>query len=199
MKKLFKLTLLVSALAATPAFAQPAGDIKAKTPNSAYMQDGRGVVARSANGLCWRTGYWTSADAIPECEGRVPVKAKAAPVPEPEDIVLGADGLFDTNKAVLKPVAQAKLDKLAEDMKRVNVESIAITGYTDSRGAEDHNQKLSERRAEAVKAYLVAKGVDSKKITTKGMGESQPVADNATEAGRLKNRRVAIRVVGEAK
>ncbi|RJX33280.1 MAG: OmpA family protein [Oxalobacter sp.] len=194
MKKIFKLTLIVSAIVATSAFAQQAGDIKAKTPYSAYVQDARGVVARSANGLCWRTGYWTPADAIPACEGGAPVA-----VAEPEDIVLGADGLFDTNKAVLKPVAQAKLDKLAEDMKRVNVESIIVTGHTDSRGADAYNQKLSERRAEAVKAYLVAKGVDGKKITTKGMGESQPVADNATEAGRLKNRRVAIKVVGEAK
>ena len=200
MKKQSTLILAALAVVAIPTFAQvPAGDIKANTPYSAYAQDARGPVVRSGYGLCWRTGYWTKAVAIPACEGAAPAKAEAMPVSESKDLVLGADGVFDTNKAVLKPAAKTKLDKLTQDMKGMDVESITVTGHTDSRGSSALNQKLSERRAEAVKAYLVSKGVDGKKIMTKGMGESQPIADNKTEAGRAKNRRVTIHVKGTPK
>ncbi len=201
MKKQSTLVLAALAVAVFPAFAQPsAGDIKANSPNSAYAQDGRGVVARSGYGLCWRTGYWTKADALPECEGdKVAKVPEPAPQPTTKKMSFSGDDFFDYNKATLKPAAKDNLDRLAKDLKNMDLRSVTVTGHTDSRGSDAYNQKLSERRAQSVKAYLISKGVDGKKIATKGMGEKQPAADNATEAGRRQNRRVTIDVVGTAK
>jgi Outer membrane protein and related peptidoglycan-associated (lipo)proteins len=81
-------------------------------------------------------------------------------------------------------------------MSGVDVEMVIATGHTDSIGTEAYNQKLSERRANAVKAYLVSKGVPASKITTLGKGETQPVATNKTKEGRAKNRRVDVEFKG---
>jgi OOP family OmpA-OmpF porin len=198
MNKLIKLVLAASAVVAVSASAAP--DIMAKTPYSAYVQDGRGVIARSGYDLCWRTGYWTPADAVGACEGII---AKASPVYKPvpgsKKIAFAADAFFDFDKAVLKPAGKSSLDKLAKDVQSLDLEVIIATGHTDSIGSDAYNQKLSVRRAEAVKAYLVSKGIDSKKIFTEGKGEKQPVADNKTKEGRAKNRRVVIEVVGTPK
>ena len=199
MKKTIKLVLAASALAAISASAQSA-DIMAKKPYSAYVQDGRGVVARSGFGLCWRTGYWTPADAIAQCEGIVVAQAPAKkPVPGSKKVAYAADAFFDFDKSVLKPAGMASLDKLVQDIKPIDVEVIIATGHTDSIGSDAYNQKLSVRRAESVKAYLVKKGIDPKKVYTEGKGEKQPVASNKTKEGRAKNRRVVIEVVGTPK
>jgi OmpA-OmpF porin, OOP family len=197
MNKLIKLILAVCAVVAVSASAQQITDIKANSPYSAYVQDGRGVIARSAYGLCWRTGYWTPADAVAACEGYA--KGVVAKVPASNKVTFGADAFFDFDKAVLKPAGKASLDKLVKDIKGIDLEVIIATGHTDSIGSDAYNQKLSVRRAEAVKAYLVKKGVDSKKVFTEGKGEKQPVADNKTKQGRAKNRRVVIEVVGTPK
>ena len=97
---------------------------------------------------------------------------------------------------MLKPAGQASLDDLVSKLKDINLEVIIAVGHTDSVGTDAYNQKLSVRRAEAVKAYLQGKGVESNRIYTEGKGEKQPVADNKTAAGRAKNRRVEIEVVG---
>lgn len=107
-----------------------------------------------------------------------------------------ADAFFDFDKANLKPEGKAKLDELAEKVKEINLEVIVAVGHTDSRGKSDYNQKLSVKRADAVKSYLVSKGIDSARVYTEGKGAAQPVADNKTDAGRAKNRRVEIEVVG---
>ena len=110
-----------------------------------------------------------------------------------------ADTFFDFDKSVLKPAAKAKLDDLLDKIKSINLEVIIAIGHTDSVGSDEYNQKLSMRRSNAVKAYLVSKGVDKTRIYTEGKGESQPVADNKTKEGRAKNRRVEIEVVGTRK
>ena len=78
----------------------------------------------------------------------------------------------------------------------INLEVIIAAGHTDSIGTDAYNQKLSVKRADAVKAYLVSKGMEKNRVYTEGKGEKQPVADNKTSAGRAKNRRVEIEVVG---
>jgi len=207
-----------------PPYAPLTTDIKAPTPYSAYVQDARGVIARNPFGLCWRTGYWTPADAVPGCDAPLcveperlengkcvappppPVAAPApaapapapapAPVPTSEKVSYSADAFFDFDKAVLKPAGKASLDDLVSKLKDINLEVIIAVGHTDSVGTDEYNQKLSVRRAEAVKAYLQSKGVEANRVYTEGKGEKQPVADNKTAAGRAKNRRVEIEVVG---
>ncbi len=107
-----------------------------------------------------------------------------------------ADAFFDFDKSVLKPAGKAKLDDLVSKVKGINLEVIIAVGHTDSIGTDAYNQKLSVRRAESVKAYLVSKGIEKNRIYTEGKGEKQPVADNKTKEGRAKNRRVEIEVVG---
>ena len=111
-------------------------------------------------------------------------------------VTYAADAFFDFDKSVLKPEGKAKLDDLVGKIKDINLEVIIPVGHTDSVGSDAYNQKLSVRRSEAVKAYLVSKGIEKNRVYTEGKGEKQPVADNKTAEGRAKNRRVEIEVVG---
>ncbi len=187
--------------------------------SSAYAQDEGYVIAPASGnvvvkdpfGLCWRTGYWTPAMATTECDpDLVPKKPMAAPAPAPmaapmakpapkptvEKVTMAADTHFDFDKSALKPEGKARLDDLVGKLKAVNLEVIIAIGHTDSIGSNAYNQKLSVRRANSVKAYLVSKGIEPNRIYTEGKGETQPVADNRTKQGRAKNRRVEIEVVG---
>ena len=111
-------------------------------------------------------------------------------------VTYAADAFFDFDKSVLKPEGKAKLDDLVGKVKDINLEVIIAVGHTDSIGADAYNQKLSVKRAETVKAYLVSKGIEKNRVYTEGKGEKQPVADNKTKEGQAKNRRVEIEVVG---
>lgn len=188
------------------------------TPN-AYVTDTRNAIIKDPFNLCWRTGYWTPALANCECDKDLLPKEKceppaprvapppppppaAKPVPPPppkpvtEKVTLAADVFFDFDKAVLKPEGKAKLDDLVGKLKAVNLEVIIAIGHTDNIGTFEYNKKLSVRRAEAVKAYMVSKGIEPNRIYTEGKSFSQPIADNRTAEGRAKNRRVEIEVVG---
>jgi OOP family OmpA-OmpF porin len=167
--------------------------------------------------LCWRDANWTPATAAAGCDGAIvaPKAAapapKAAPAPAPKaapaarpapapaaatKVTYAADTFFDFDKSVLKADGKAKLDDLAGKVKAINLEVIIAVGHTDSVGSDAYNQKLSVKRADAVKAYLITKGIEKNRVYTEGKGEKQPVADNKTGAGRSKNRRVEIEVVG---
>ena len=158
-----------------------------------YLIDQRDVVAKSGFGLCWRDGYWTPAaaaadkagcecdkDLLPKETGEPKMAAApAAPVagvkPSGEKITVAADALFDFNKAVLRPAGKAKLDELVSKAKAIKLEVILAVGHTDRVGGDAYNQKLSEKRAAAVKEYLVAKGIEANRVYTEGKGEKQPV------------------------
>jgi len=212
MKKLNKVAMLfASAALAAPAFAQSVDNWRAT--------DGT-VWKNGTNELCWRDANWTPATAAKGCDGAIvppapapaPAPApKAAPAPAPapapvpvpvpaapvsEKVTYAADAFFDVDKSVLKTEAKAKLDDLVSKTAGMNLEVIIAVGHTDSDGSDAYNQKLSVRRAESVKEYLVGKGVEKNRVYTEGKGEKQPVADNKTKEGKAKNRRVEIEVVG---
>ncbi len=118
------------------------------------------------------------------------------PVPVSEIVSFAAEALFDFDKSVVKTEGKAALDDLLVKLQGMNTEVMITVGHTDSVGTSAYNQKLSLRRAEAVKAYLISKGVEASRIYTEGKGETQPAADNKTAEGRSKNRRVTVEVVG---
>ena len=183
-----------------------------------YAIDQRDNVVKSGYGLCWRTGYWTPAMAIEECDPDLvkkpaPAAAPAAAAPAPaaapkpaaQKVTLAADALFDFNKADLRAEGKAKLDKLAGDIKGIKLEVIIAVGHADRFGTDAYNQKLSEKRAEAVKAYLVSKGVEPNRVYTEGKGKKQPItkADQCKGPKSKKvvdclqpDRRVEIEVIG---
>jgi OOP family OmpA-OmpF porin len=121
----------------------------------------------------------------------IPVRAKTT-----QSITLGADASFDTGKADLKAEGQARLGELAAKLKDVSFDSIAVTGHTDNVGTDGANQRLSLRRANAVKQYLATHGIEAAKIKTTGRGKTSPVAENKTVGGRARNRRVEVEIRG---
>jgi OOP family OmpA-OmpF porin len=125
--------------------------------------------------------------------------AAVAPAPTAEKVTYSADAFFDFDKAVLKPEGKATLQTLVAKLKDTDIEVIVATGHTDWTGSEAYNVKLSMRRAKAVKAFLVSKGIPEARVFVEGKGESQPTANNHTKEGRAKNRRVDIEVVGTKK
>ncbi len=127
-----------------------------------------------------------------------PVAPKVAAKPKPmaEKVTFAADVFFDFDKSVIKPDGKSKLDDLSNKIRGVNLEVVIAIGHADWIGSDEYNQRLSVRRAEAVKAYLVSRGIEANRIYTEGKGEKQPVASNKTADGRAKNRRVEIEVIG---
>ena len=215
MKKLNKVAMMFAVAAlATAAGAQNRVTAANGGPVIDNWQNGTGelVWKNGTNELCWRDANWTPATAATGCDGAlVPAAAPAAPVATPSapvvpvappappvasKVTFAADAFFDFDKSVLKPEGRAKLDDLVSKIRDVNLEVIIAVGHTDSVGTDAYNQRLSVRRAEAVKAYLVTKGIERNRVYTEGKGEKQPVADNRTKEGRAKNRRVEIEVVG---
>jgi len=189
------------ALALAFAAVTASGAASAQTGEVNNWQNPFGDVWKNGtNELCWRNNFWTPATGIAGCDG-VPVAQAEAPVVAPTvtKVVLNADTFFDFDKSTLKPEGRQVLDQVAEQVNSIELETLIATGHTDSIGAEAYNQKLSERRANSVKEYLVSKGVPADRIYTEGKGELQPVADNQTREGRAQNRRVEIEIVGSRK
>lgn len=204
------LTLCAMALAAGSAYANVG-------PN---LEDASGRAVKDASGAC----VVTSGRNLPECnpapkatpaapsapaQPAAPAApaapatpapaAKPAPASVRQAVVIQADALFDFDKSVLRPDGRKSIDDAVAKLSGVDLELVIATGHTDSVGSDAYNQRLSERRAAAVKEYLVSKGIPASKVTTIGKGESQPVATNKTAEGRQKNRRVDIEFKGVRK
>ena len=157
------------------------------------------VWKNGTNELCWRDAFWTPATGIPGCDGVPVAQQKAKPAPMAAKVVFNADTFFDFDKSTLKPEGRQLLQQVAQQVRTIDLETIIAVGHTDSIGTEQYNQKLSERRAASVKAYLVSLGIDPNRIYTEGKGELQPIASNKTKEGRAQNRRVEIEIVGSRK
>ena len=212
-KQISKITLLATlGLSASVSLAQVPN-------NDGYLFDTRGVVARSGFGLCWKTTRWTPAMAIPECDPDLvkkpePPKPAAAAPAKPKacnfTYSLQSDATFAFGKADLNAAGKEQLDKnvIAKLGNCASVKLMLITGHTDRIGSHEYNQKLSEKRAEAVKAYLVGKGVKADSMETMGAGKTQAVpgvkCDDKQPRKQLieclaPNRRVVVEVQGPGK
>ena len=200
---------------AKPVVNPTADQLKAANGSNQWRSSNGMPVMNGTNEMCWRNANWTPATAYPGCDGAAmpppPPAPKAAPAPAAKPampaakppappaatkVTYAADAFFDFDKAVLKPEGKAKLDDLIGKIKGINLEVIIAVGHTDDIGTDAYNQKLSVKRAESVKAYLVSKGIEQNRVYTEGKGEKQPIASNKTAEGRAKNRRVEIEVVG---
>jgi OOP family OmpA-OmpF porin len=184
------ISLALSLAFSTAAFAH-------SVEKEGYLIDTRGNVVKNNYNECWRTGYWTPAMAIAECDPDLVKKETSAASPTaavasgPEKaafakITLQAETLFDFDKAVVRPDGKKTLDKevVAKMKQYPEVEVVLVTGHADRIGKEAYNQKLSARRADAVKSYLVGQGVDAKRIETSAKGESEPVASCSDVKGK---------------
>ena len=210
-------------LAATIALSATSFNAAAQGSNEGYWASGPGgTVWKNPFGMCWRAGYWTPAMANAECDPDLMPKAapvappsKPAPPPPPKPaaapakpavINITSTELFDFNKATLTNEAKAKLDsEVIARLKQIrSIRYINVNGHTDRLGSAQYNQKLSEKRAEAVKAYLIAKGADASKIETLGFGKTLPVKSCPDQKDRkaliaclAPNRRVVVEVQGQ--
>jgi OOP family OmpA-OmpF porin len=214
---MIKLNIVAALCAVTALTACGTGMVAPQAGSDNWRGTDGTVWKNGTNEYCWRDNFWTPATGVQGCDGvpapvaapkpmavaPAPVVAPApalAPVaPQAEKVSFAADAFFDTDKAILKSEGKVKLDDLVSKVQGLNLEVIIAVGHTDSDASEAYNQALSVRRAEAVKAYLTGKGIEASRVYTEGKGEVQPVADNKTAAGKAKNRRVEIEVVGTRK
>ncbi len=170
--------------AAAPAAKSGAGSASSSSPSSSSSSSSAAAAAAAP-------APSAAATAAPAA-----VPAPVAVEPKAEKVSFSADAFFDFDKAVLKPEGKAKLEDLVSKLQGTDIEVIVATGHTDWTGTDAYNMKLSMRRAKAVKAFLVSKGIPESRVFTEGKGEREPVADNHTREGRAKNRRVEVEVVG---
>ncbi|MBF4556239.1 MAG: OmpA family protein [Pseudomonadales bacterium] len=153
-------------------------------------------------------GVFDRRDRCPDTPANTPVEHHGCPLPqypasvkpaEPvqSEVVTLSDAndvLFAFNKSDLTPAARSELDSLMAKLQNADVVSIKVVGHTDSVGSDAYNQALSERRASSVADYLLSQGLAPNKLTSEGKGESEPIADNESEEGRAKNRRVELHI-----
>ncbi|MCG1053912.1 OmpA family protein [Mycetohabitans sp. B5] len=213
MNKLSKLAFIAAtAVMAASASAQSVPASRQAANDNWANGTGEYVWMNGTSELCWRDAFWTPATANAKCDGALVVQAPTPPAPPPvvpapvitsQKVTYQADTLFDFDKAVLKSAGKEKLDDLASKIQGLNLEVVVATGYTDKIGSDKYNDRLSLRRAQAVKAYLVSKGIPDNRIYTEGKGKRNPVVTDCNQKNRkaliaclAPNRRVEVEVVG---
>ena len=214
MNKLSKLAFIAAtAVMAASAMAQSVPASRQAVNDNWVNGTGEYVWMNGTNELCWRDAFWTPATANAKCDGALVAQAPqppVAPVPAPviqsQKVTYQADALFDFDKAILKPGGKEKLDDLASKIGDLNLEVVVATGYTDRIGSDKYNDRLSLRRAQAVKAYLVSKGIEANRIYTEGKGKRNPVTTGCNQKNRKQliaclapDRRVEVEVVGTSR
>jgi OmpA-OmpF porin, OOP family len=214
MNKLSKLAFIAAtAVMAASAMAQSVPASRQAVNDNWVNGTGEYVWMNGTNELCWRDAFWTPATANAKCDGALvaqapqpPVAPPAPPVIQSQKITYQADALFDFDKAILKPAGKEKLDDLASKIGNLNLEVVVATGYTDRIGSDKYNDRLSLRRAQAVKAYLVSKGIEANRIYTEGKGKRNPVTTGCNQKNRKQliaclapDRRVEVEVVGTSR
>ncbi|ALL66043.1 MULTISPECIES: outer membrane protein OmpA [Paraburkholderia] len=215
MNKLSKLAFIAAtAVMAASAMAQSVPASRQATNDNWVNGTGEYVWMNGTNELCWRDAFWTPATANAKCDGALVAQAPTPPAPPApvapaitsQKITYQADTLFDFDKAILKPAGKEKLDDLASKIQGLNLEVVVATGYTDRIGSDKYNDRLSLRRAQAVKAYLVSKGIEANRIYTEGKGKRNPVTTGCNQKNRKQliaclapDRRVEVEVVGTSK
>ena len=215
MNKFSKLAFIAAtAVVAASASAQSVPASRQATNDNWVNGTGECVWMNGTNELCWRDAFWTPATANAKCDGALVAQAPTPPAPaapvapaiSSQKVTYQADALFDFDKAVLKPAGKEKLNELASKIEGMNLEVAVATGYTDKIGSDKYNDRLSLRRAQAVKSYLVSKGVPANKIYTEGKGKRNPVKTDCNQKNRkaligclAPNRRVEVEIVGTQK
>jgi OOP family OmpA-OmpF porin len=177
--------------------AMSMGTAVADTDLSPYWVDSYGNYVRDSNNNCIRTSSWPKDNPVAECGDNMPepvatVAPQATPALVP--VVLSGSAVFESGSNALTPESEKEVKQMASELESADIASIQVIGHTDSTGPEEFNQKLSEKRAAAVRDALIADGINPDIVESRGMGESQPVADNSTSQGRAKNRRVEINI-----
>ena len=185
----------------------------------ALLLDTRGAPVMSGFGECWHLSYGPAPSWTAGCGGAAPVAvvqyvapapapvvmAAAAPLPVYERVAFDANVLFDSDKSALRPAGRDKLDAFVSNIRGLESQSIMAIGYADRMGTDAHNQVLSQQRVDAVKDYLVGKGIASNRVQTSAKGETQPTtfageckdANNATNVACMQpDRHVFIEVSG---
>jgi OOP family OmpA-OmpF porin len=218
-------TLAIACAVALGVFTATANAQVRDINETALLLDTRGAPVMSPDGLCWHTGYGPAPLWTPGCHAERPaavaqyvapvaapaptpapvVLAAAAPLPVYEKVAFDANVLFDSNKSVLRPADRDMLDAFVSKMSGLESQSVMAIGYADRMGTDASNQILSEKRAGAVKSYLVSKGVPADRVKTSAWGETRPstAAAECKDANNAKNvacmqpdRHVSIEISG---
>ncbi len=157
------------------------------------------ILAGAAIGAVVGAGVGAYMDAQEEQLARIPGTTVERVGPDTLLVHFESDVLFNVDSAIVSPSARGTLSQVAQVLIEHPKTALVVQGHTDSTGSEEHNQQLSDRRAEAVKNFLIGRGVDAGRMTAVGYGEGYPVASNDTESGRQLNRRVDLLIKARAK
>lgn len=212
--------LLLAGTAALALFGCATGPNTSETEAGYYVTNPDGEVYKDAEGNCWhdpnieqnemrsecgdqvaQTDGDDDGDGVPNSRDQCPgtpmgteVDARGCPIEKQAPIVLKGV-TFEFDSARLTRQAEGRLDNVAQALQSSESMRVRVSGHTDSVGSDTYNQTLSQNRADSVKRYLVGAGIDGARLTTRGYGESRPVASNETAAGRAQNRRVELDVM----